>query len=74
VTDAHASRKPWFSLVVDGSSAGLELLVGSFDVFCVWRAVRLIVSAMIQYFYLTTKRHQLAYKPQKRSSEQGAGC
>jgi len=36
VTDAHASRKPWFSLVVDGSSAGLELLVGSFDVFCVW--------------------------------------
>ena len=35
MTDAHASRKPWFSLVVDGSSAGLELLVGSFDVFCV---------------------------------------
>ena len=32
--------------------------------------VRLIVSAMIQYFSLTTKQHQLTYKPQKRSSEQ----
>ena len=33
--------------------------------------VRLIVSAMIQCFSLTTKQHQPAYKPQKRSSEQG---
>ena len=32
--------------------------------------VRLIVSAMIQYFSLTTKQHQSAYKSQKRSSEQ----
>ena len=30
--------------------------------------------AMIQCFSLTTKQHQPAYKPQKRSSEQGASC
>jgi len=33
------------------------------------RPVRLIVSAMIQYFSLTIKQHQPAYKPQKRSRE-----
>ena len=33
--------------------------------------VRLNLSAMIQCFSLTTKQHQPAYKPQKRSSEQG---
>jgi len=31
--------------------------------------VRLIVSVMIRCFSLTTKQHQPAYKPQKRSSE-----
>ena len=30
-----------------------------------------IVLAMIQYFSLTTKQHQPAYKPQKLSNEQG---
>ena len=32
--------------------------------------VRLNLSAMIQCFSLTTKQHQPAYQPQKRSDEQ----
>jgi hypothetical protein len=38
-----------------------------------WRLlspVRLNLSAMVQYFSLTTKQHQPAYQPQKPSTEQ----
>ena len=47
-----------------------------------WKAMHLVdikcfkpnLSGMIQYFSLTVKQHQPAYKPQKRSSEHGEYC